>query len=154
MEFRRFRSEMRGRVVFSQQGVWLSNCRTARVESVAQGVTHEGEEQQGEGEDAEGAEGYPPGVDVVFALAEEFAERRCAGGHAEAEKVQRGERQDGGAHQKRHECDHRGQTIGQYVTNNDLPAWDAEGAGGFDVIKLAVAQKFGAHVGGQPHPAE
>src|SRR5215212_3690350 len=70
----------------------------ARVERVAQRVADQDEEQQGDHQHGERGERNPPGIEVVLALVEQLAQARRAGRHAQAEKVEAGERADGGGH--------------------------------------------------------
>ncbi len=125
-----------------------------RIERVAQRIAHEGQQQQRAHQHGESEDGDPPGIDVVLALVQQLAERGSPGRHAQAEEVQRREREDGRAHTERQEGDDRRHAVGQNVAPDDLPVGHAQGTRGLHVVQLPVAQELRAHVVRQPHPAE
>ena len=75
-------------------------------------------------------------------------------GHPQAQEVQAGERADGPGHLERDQGDHRGEAVGQDVPEDDHPVPLAQRLGGADVVQGAVLEELGAHVGGDPQPAE
>ena len=76
------------------------------------------------------------------------------GGTPRPEEVQRGQRQDRRAHAKRQEGHHRRHAVGQDVLPHDAAVAHPQRPRGPHVVHLPVAQELGAHVVGQPHPAE
>ena len=62
----------------------------------------------------------PPGVEVALALAHQVAQRGRAGRHAQAQEVQRHQRQDRVAHAEGQEGDDRRHRVRQHVAPDDL----------------------------------
>ncbi len=101
----------------------------------------------------EGGKDDPPRVEVVLALAQQVAQRRHGGRHAQAQEVQRGQRDDGAAHAERQEGDDRRHRVRQHMAPDDLAVAQAQCARRLDEFQAAVAQELGAHVVAQAHPA-
>src|SRR5580698_3039666 len=66
----------------------------ASIEGVAQGIADEGQQQQGHHQHGEGRDTDPPGIQVFLAEAQQLAQGRNRGGHAQSEKIQRREPQN------------------------------------------------------------
>src|SRR5688572_12827836 len=126
----------------------------SRIQSVAQGVADQDQEQEGDHQDAEGGKRDPPRVQIVLPLVQELAQARGSWGHAQAEEVQAGQRADGRGHLERDQRDHRREAVRQDVSLDDLPVALPERARGAHVIEGTVAQELGAHVSRDAEPAE
>ena len=91
---------------------------------------------------------------LCLALAQQLAQRGRSGRHAQAQEIERGQRQDRRAHAKRQERHDRRHAVGQDVPPHDPAVAHAQRPGRAHIVHLAVAQELGAHVVGQAHPAE
>ena len=122
----------------------LGDAPTARA--CSRRIAHEREQHERDDQYREGRQGYPPGIDVRLALAQQLAERWCTRRNTETQKIERRQRQDRGAHAKRQKRDHGCHAVGQNVPPHDVQITHAQRPRSANVIQLAVAQKLGAHV--------
>ena len=75
-------------------------------------------------------------------------------GHAQAEKVEAGEREHGAGDAERQKRQHRREAVGQNMPPHNGAVAHAHAFGRQHIIGLAVFQKFGTHIIRQAHPAE
>ena len=102
----------------------------------------------------EGRDADPRRRQIRLALQQEFAERRRAGRHAEAEKVERGQRADRRIDDERQEGQRRHHRVRQHVLDDDLGVGEPERARRVDIFEIARAQELGAHEMNEADPGE
>ncbi|MNU92343.1 hypothetical protein D3C71_822550 [compost metagenome] len=93
-------------------------------------------------------------MQVLLTLTDQLAQGSTAGGHAETQKIQRGERRNGPGQNERQVTQGRVHGVGQNVPHDDFAIGQAQCAGGFHVFQIASAQELGTHHVHQRQPGK